>query len=279
MKTCPSCKITQESGNFCEICGQPLINLPIQSDQDVIPNSQTEQVSAISDQQVNSHPNVNQVGAKSKSFLHYAFNRFKQPNLSLTDSEQTFSHTFISFLLLPFFMSTFIFVLINNLYKRNLAGLFSNGDSLPFFNLTSRIFVIFLLLLLPGYLATLVTVKIARNKVSSKQLFIKYFGLQVPFMLIFAVLTALSLLGIISIDPYRSENAIWIFFVFTLVINLTMLIHPFIVTFYQLSLQKHKQGYYFIILSFIFNLLFTALVYVLIYESLIYDFINMIDIL
>jgi len=275
MITCPSCENSQESGNFCESCGQSMLDKPHQTNETVGSNNQNEHVSTATGQQVESNPTFDKIRGQSKSFFHYAIKRFKQPNLSFTDNEQSFPNALISFFLLPLFIATFIYAIINHVYKMELSGRLFNETSLPFFNITSRLFFIFLLLLLSGYLANLVTMKITKNLISNKQLFIKYFGIQVPYLFLFSGLTLLSFLGIVAIDIYDPQNSTLILVLLVIVMMIIMILNPIIITFHQLSLQKHKQSYYFTVLSFLFNLLFTYIITKLIFESLINEFINM----
>ncbi|WP_344913844.1 hypothetical protein [Amphibacillus indicireducens] len=254
MITCPSCGNRQESGNFCESCGHAMLD---------------------QSSQIEGNPSFEKMKRLSKSFFQYAIERFKKPNLVFLDDEQDFPNALIAFFLLPFLIATFIYAILNQIYRIEFSGYALNQTRLPYFNLTSRLFIIFLLLLVCGYFANLLIMKITNHPISNKQLFSKYFGLQVPFLFIFAGLMLLSLLGIISINPFRPEDSLWLLILVTIVVVIMMVINPIIIAFHQLSLQRNHQSYYFTSLSFLINLLFMYIITKLLYESFINELINM----
>ncbi|MDX8047226.1 zinc ribbon domain-containing protein [Gracilibacillus sp. S3-1-1] len=245
MTTCPKCGTEQEEGNFCEACGAPLQTTTEHAAADG-PAPQAEAASTKASE------TFEKVKAESEQYWNYFLTRLKKPSIALRDGEHALSGAIITSILLPLLVAIFLYVVANNMWKEQDFGFMDMG-SLPFFSIVSRLFFIAVLFFFTGLLANFITLKITKNTISVKTLYIRYAGLLVPFVAIFAVFTLLALVGVISINLNYPEDTLLMFSLFVILLSTAIYINPIIHAFYHL--QQHKQNYYFTLLTLLFNII------------------------
>ncbi|WP_163580848.1 zinc ribbon domain-containing protein [Gracilibacillus saliphilus] len=254
MITCSNCGTEQTEGNFCESCGTKLTA----SNQQAIPEATGKAATYTENTQTNPNPTLEKVKKESGLYWNYFLARLKNPGLSFRDDDSTLNSTIITAILLPLAVAVFLYAIINNVWKQDI-DFFSSGRSLPFFPIVIRVFFVALVVFFTGLLANFITFKIAKNTLSFKQQFVRYTGLLVPYTAFFVVFATLALAGIIKINLTYPEENIWMFLVLNLILIGITFINPILHTFYHLLQQKHKQNFYFSLLSLLFNIIILAI--------------------
>lgn len=272
MIVCSNCGKEQEPGNFCEACGQSLKKEEVQqetvtpaetsvSTEETTQNATTEESSATS---TGENATLEKVKEESTAYWNYFLNRIKNPDTALKNDSSIIS-SIVTGVLLPLAISLFFYGLINTTFKDMVGNIFSSGvESLPFFALTSRIFIVILLLYLSGFVANLIVLKLAKNPISAQTLLAKYTGISVPYVALFVALALLSLLGAFTI----SEDSLAFSLLFSILFSIIILINPVIVVFHELSKQKHRFTYYFSIIALVINGIILAIITKLFVERL-----------
>ncbi|MGM8215842.1 hypothetical protein ACLIA0_09760 [Bacillaceae bacterium W0354] len=202
MLVCSKCNSTQESGQFCGVCGGQLVeqNETVQNVdvQNVAPQNNVEQI------QMNHQPNqqaptqqpnetVENVKKELSNYWNYFLNFLKQPTKALNTNDQNFVNGLITLILYAFTFGLSLYFLINGLYKE-MSSWFGVGESAPFFSITFRVMFFVALLVLSGLVSAFVMLKVAKVNTSIQTLVAQYGSLAVPFLTVnlLAVLTALA---------------------------------------------------------------------------------------
>lgn len=234
MITCENCGKEQSPGNFCESCGAPL-------------EAQTERT-------VTDNQTLEKVKQQSSQYWAYAVERIKNPTIALKDGSESFANAVITAILLPLFLSILLYALANNVVQQQMS-MFTDGRSLPFFLIVSRLFIFFVILLFTGLIASAISLKIAKNRTSFQMLFTRFSGLQVPYTMVYVVLALLALAGIFSLNLNSFGNNVPMFVLLNVIFVILTVIHPVILTYSHVKQEEHPHAYYMTILSFVINLL------------------------
>ena len=273
MIVCSNCGKEQEPGNFCEACGQSLKVEETQQETTTTPvatevaSTETEQKTTTEESGTSTageNATLEKVKEESTAYWNYFVNRLKNPDTALKNDSSLVS-SIVTGILLPLAISIFFYGLINTTYKQFVGGFFGQGvESLPFFTLTIRLFIVILILFLSGLVANLAVLKLAKNEISFPSLLAKYTGIAVPYTALFVVLALLSLLGTFTI----SEDSLVFSLLFSILFSVIILINPIIVVFHELLIQKHRYTYYFSLLALLINGIILAIITKLFVERL-----------
>ncbi|WP_188206798.1 zinc ribbon domain-containing protein [Alkalibacillus aidingensis] len=255
MLTCKNCQHQQVSGKFCEECGTPLENLHnTEGNPGSLPNEQLEQTQ-VNNQQQGQNNQLDNIKAHTQNYFDFFKNILKNPNLALEKSDQSYLNGIITLVILSITLSLGLYFLLNGLFEQTFGGFgFVDGESesLPFFQITTRLVFGALLIIASGLAGLWITLKIGKVNLSFTTILAQYGALAVPF----------TILSILSILTGLSTSVQLTFLLVSIALFVFTFLAPVILSFYHLiKTNENSQIIYlsigsYIITSFIIYILF-----------------------
>lgn len=205
MIVCQNCKHEQETGKFCEACGQPIPAATEDSQeaaagmeaglgrQEGNRTGSAETHRAVPTQTQESMESNQQTGNTENVLIQY-WNYFltllKNPTNAFQKDGNHFIYGLITIGLYSLLFSLSIYFLANSLFKSISGGFLGEGTSLPF-SITFRLLVIIVVILAIAFFSAFAVIKMAKNTGTFQAILSQFGGLLVPF----TVLHAIGLLG------------------------------------------------------------------------------------
>ncbi|WP_431803886.1 hypothetical protein [Halobacillus andaensis] len=187
---CSNCHHEQASGKFCGACGSALIE---EETLEVESTSTTAPVPGHTSSNTSAMENVRNYWDRSLRFIQQPLEAFRATDKSVTQGLITLFLFMLSFTLsLYFLLNSFAKVL--TLGWMEAGEPFSPSQSLPFYEISSRIFLFSLAGVVISLLAIMIMTKLLKHPFCIKTIVAQYGALLTPFLLInvFAILFALS---------------------------------------------------------------------------------------
>lgn len=222
---CPNCSNEQESGNLCGKCGSSLME-----------PSQHEQSAAYSETAAGSqavqHVNTNEAVLKAKEgisrYWKHAVGVLKKPASALSNQESQFLNGIITIGIFVIAFSLSIYFLANKLFKDMFGGLSSlfsgsgmGSQSLPFFQITSSLFMFSLLFVLGALLSVFLAAKFMGEGFTIKELLAQFGSILVPFAAFNVAAIVFGLMGAVQLTLILTGFAL----IYTIVILPSLVVY------------------------------------------------------
>ncbi|MDQ0160494.1 DUF6574 domain-containing protein [Alkalibacillus salilacus] len=282
---CQNCNHQQDDGKFCENCGSPLATQTSESQQTYEQPAQTHQAQPQPEYQQPVHNQAaattatatatgpskgDQAKSFAKDFWNYLTSTVKKPDLALKQDESTMWHSILTLVLIPIFLSLGVYFLANtfyqNMYGDMMAGFEgASSESLPFFQLVSRLAFGFILVLLSGLISTFIALKIGKVEMSIQATVSQYGAFAVPFLF----LSALTIItGLSTSIQFTSILLVATLFPF-------IFVAPAVITTYNINKFNENQPLvYASIASFFMTAIILYILFSIYLENLIYNLEN-----
>ncbi|WP_027953906.1 zinc ribbon domain-containing protein [Halobacillus kuroshimensis] len=213
---CPQCNHEQISGKFCGACGAPLDqSTPVGNAEQAATASTMGNQSAGSGKE-----SVEKVKKMSGDYGQGALRFLKQPSLAFHTGESAFAQGLVTLIIYMAAFSMSLYFLANSLFKLMGMG-FGEQASLPFFNISSRLFLVSLIGLVICLASLFMMARFMGLSLTIKQLIAQYGSLVTPFAainvlaIVFglsgAVVMTMSLLGVSTTFVLTVVPAIYIY--------------------------------------------------------------------
>ncbi|UTE77442.1 DUF6574 domain-containing protein [Rossellomorea sp. KS-H15a] len=201
MMKCSKCFNEQDSGKFCGKCGANLMEAEITHQPTAY-----EEVAAASETVAREQVPVNESVTKAKEgvskYWNYALQILKKPSLALEGGDHQFKNGLITIGLFVIAFSLSIYFLVNKLFKAMFGGLGSmfsedgmGAQSLPFFHITSSLFMFSLIFLVGALISVFLAGKFMSKGITFKKLLAQFGGVLVPFATLNVVAIPTGLMG------------------------------------------------------------------------------------
>ncbi|MGP4077644.1 hypothetical protein [Halobacillus sp. K22] len=187
---CPNCDNEQSSGKFCGVCGSSL---------GTEGNSNSEVAAAyVNGAHDNPAMSMDKVKQFSGEYGQTSLDFLKRPVSALQANESSFVQGIISLFIYMVTFTLSIYFLVNTLFKQA-SGFFMESQSLPFFAVSSRIFVVSLIGVSISF-AVLFLVSIILNlSLNLKSGVAQYGGIITPFVGVNLLAIVFGLSGAIAL--------------------------------------------------------------------------------
>ncbi|MFC7320013.1 zinc ribbon domain-containing protein [Halobacillus campisalis] len=189
---CPQCNHEQGSGKFCGVCGSPLSSAGASVETEQAATAATMEHKPVT---TNSE-SVEKVKKFSGDYGQGALRFLKRPSLAFRAGETAFAQGLATLIIYMVAYSLSIYFLANSLFKQMGFGL--GVQSLPFFGVTSRLFLISLIGIVICLAALFVMARFMNLQMSVKRLIAQYGGLITPFAAINVIAIIFGLSGAMS---------------------------------------------------------------------------------
>ncbi|MFC7063146.1 hypothetical protein [Halobacillus seohaensis] len=189
---CTQCHHEQVSGKFCGVCGGPMSEAGTS-----VETEQAASAATMEDKPVtNTSDSFEKVKKFSGDYGQWALRFLKQPSLAFRAGETAFAQGLATLIIYMVAFSLSIYFLANSLFKQLGFGL---GDqSLPFFSVSSRLFLVSLIGIVICLVALFVIARFMDLQLNVKRLIAQYGGLITPFAAINVLAIIFGLSGAVS---------------------------------------------------------------------------------
>ncbi|WP_106496162.1 zinc ribbon domain-containing protein [Lentibacillus sp. Marseille-P4043] len=257
MLTCSNCNHEQESGKFCEACGQPMyVDVDqAESQQTVAASTETRpnQPNPATEQTLQPNQNVETAKKALKQYWGYFLDLLKNPSTAFTVNESYLLNGVITIALYMVLFSLGVYFYANSIFK-SFGSFFMSDSSLPF-TIVLQLIIFILIILAVAFFSAFAMIKIGNHQDSIKLLLAQFGSLLVPFTL----LNAIAFLGGIIGSGQLIMIPISISLLFSIVFVPVLFVYEKVAT-----INQHGQKVYLslatvIIMSIIFYILGDAL--------------------
>jgi hypothetical protein len=204
MLKCTNCLNEQDSGKFCGKCGTSLMVTGIPQ-----PTAYTEAAAAspaVAAQPVNTNEHVTKAKENVSKYWSYALQVLKKPSVAFDTKDSQYVNGIITMALFVIAFALSIYFLANKLYKAVVGGfgsLFSEGgigaESLPFFNITSSLFMFAVFFILGSFISVFLVSKFMTEGFTLKELLGQFGSILIPFTALNVVAIIFGLMGSIQL--------------------------------------------------------------------------------
>ncbi|MGP4069884.1 zinc ribbon domain-containing protein [Halobacillus sp. B29] len=170
---CTNCGNEQSSGKFCGMCGSSLSTEG---------NSNSEVAAThVSGVNENASLSMDKVKQFSGEYGQTSLDFLKRPVSALQATEASVVQGVISLFLYMVTFTLSIYFLVNTLFKQA-SGFFMESESLPFFAVSSRIFVVSLIGIVISFAVLFIVSKLLNLPLSLRSGIAQYGGVLIPFV-------------------------------------------------------------------------------------------------
>ncbi len=226
----------QLGGNFCEKCGTPLPNGAPQV------NTKQGQASYPSRRDAQGQETGNK---ESSNYFSYLQSTLQNPTQLFTFNQNKMSNGVISILLLLITFTLGLYFLANSLLS-------PNEQSLPFFEISSRLFFSGFLVVVSGFIASLVVLKFVKVELSVKTLIAQMGAFAVPFLALTSVSVITGLSKSVGLTLVLAIGGLFVF-IFVSSVVITM--------YHSMKTNESGQFVYHAICSFVLTVVFLYIVF------------------
>lgn len=179
MLVCSNCQHEQDTGKFCEKCGQPLVVKEAQAE--VASGHEVPYTDGGESQHDTGNPTVETTKKAVGEYGAYFMKLLKNPTHALTMNERYFYNGLITIALYTILLSLALYFYVNSIMQG-----FLFGSSLPF-AINFRLIIFILIVVAIAFFSAFAIIKIAKHQESFQSLVAQFGGLLVPFTLLHAI--------------------------------------------------------------------------------------------
>ncbi|WP_226580752.1 zinc ribbon domain-containing protein [Halobacillus litoralis] len=180
--TCSKCQHDQPDGKFCEACGNSLFE----------PNGGASASTALA--VVSPQPGQSEFTKKTSQYWNHSIATLKQPLDAFRSSAESFGQGVTTLLLYMAVFTISVYFIANSLFKQLNVFWLESAESLPFFTISSRVFLFSFVTMAISLFVLFVVVRWMKLGIDGKRLTAQYGALLLPFLAVnvLAMLFALS---------------------------------------------------------------------------------------
>ncbi|MFG6147756.1 hypothetical protein [Halobacillus sp. B23F22_1] len=190
--TCNKCNNEQDSGKFCGVCGSPLEQAAGAEYSAAAVESSPEKTAAVNSE------SMEKVKQFSGEFSQSSLRLLKRPAAAFQLGESAFMQGLVTLIIYSLAYTLSIYFLANSLFKQ-MGSFLMESQSLPFFELSSRLFLLSLIGVAISVFSIFIISKGLKLSISIKRLIAQFGGLLTPFAAVNLAAIIFGLSGSLSL--------------------------------------------------------------------------------